>query len=439
MKRFLKFTLPSVLSMWAFALYTIFNGYLVANYVGETEFSAINISMPVMATFFAVSMLFSIGTQAKVGFNLGSGDYAKANEILSSGFFGLVICGFIYVLLLSLFLAPVVALLGPSEIAAPYVADYLRILVPFGVFFMTTYQLEVLIRVDGFPHLSALSVFLTAFINVALGFLFVARLGMGVFGAGLASGIAQIASTVFLLTHFARKRGRLRLLRHMDFRKLKSVLPLGVGDAITELSAGYTVFLFNRTLLDTMGQDGVVFYTAISNIAIFVQATMGGVAQGLSPLFSYDFGRGKLKSVRNSFLGGMFAIVLTGAVFAVAANVCSGPLIGLFLESGSDTYIAAQGAFAKYSTAFAFLGMNVLIITFFASMGKGLPAISVSLLRTPVCISIVMFIYRQFIGGEFIWYVLTVSEVLTLCVAAAMLYKYILIPLRARKITGEEL
>jgi len=225
----------------------------------------------------------------------------------------------------------------------------------------------------------------------------------------------------------------------MDFRELKSVLPLGVGDAITELSAGYTIFLFNRTLLDTMGQDGVVFYTAISNIAIFVQATMGGVAQGLSPLFSYDFGGGKLKSVRNSFLGGMFSIVLTGAVFAVAANVCSGPLIGLFLESGSDTYIAAQGAFAKYSTAFAFLGMNVLIITFFASMGKGLPAISVSLLRTPVCISIVMFIYRQFIGGEFIWYVLTVSEVLTLCVAAAMLYKYILIPLRARKITGEEL
>lgn len=103
MKRFFKYTIPSILSMWVFALYTMVDGYFVANYVGETGFSAVNISMPVITSFFALGILLSIGTQAKAGFSLGRKNIREANEVFTVGFAALAVLGVIYTVLLYIF------------------------------------------------------------------------------------------------------------------------------------------------------------------------------------------------------------------------------------------------------------------------------------------------------------------------------------------------
>ena len=69
------------------------------------------------------------------------------------------------------------------------------------------------------------------------------------------------------------------------------------------------------------------------------------------------------------------------------------------------------------------------MVTLFASLGKGKIATIISLLRTPINISMVMFLYEKFSGGDNIWYVLAISEFITLIVALALLNKFILIPL----------
>ena len=45
-KKFLKFVLPSIASMWAFSLYTMVDGVFVARGVGETAMAAVNLSAP---------------------------------------------------------------------------------------------------------------------------------------------------------------------------------------------------------------------------------------------------------------------------------------------------------------------------------------------------------------------------------------------------------
>lgn len=136
MKRFFKYTIPSILSMWVFALYTMVDGYFVANYVGETGFSAVNISMPVITSFFALGILLSIGTQAKAGFSLGRKNIREANEVFTVGFAALAVLGVIYTVLLYIFLHPLTFLLGANEQTYVYVKEYLHVLIFFGVFFM---------------------------------------------------------------------------------------------------------------------------------------------------------------------------------------------------------------------------------------------------------------------------------------------------------------
>ena len=145
MKRFFRYTVPSIFAMWVFAFYTMADGYFVANYVGELEFSAVNISLPVITSFFALGILLSIGTQAKVGINLGKGNISAAREIFTTGFFSLAVLGIVYTVLAGFFLGDIISWLGAGKMTFSLVREYLRILMPFGVFFMITYQLETLV------------------------------------------------------------------------------------------------------------------------------------------------------------------------------------------------------------------------------------------------------------------------------------------------------
>lgn len=156
MKRFFKFTISSILSLWVYSLYTMVDGFFVANYVGEIQFSAVNISMPLVTLLFALGILFSIGTQAIVGYELGKKEFDIANTVFSTGLISLVIVGIIVSILLKIFLIPISTILGANNLTHNFILEYLGIILVFGVFFMVTYQLEVLVKVDGYPNLRLL-------------------------------------------------------------------------------------------------------------------------------------------------------------------------------------------------------------------------------------------------------------------------------------------
>lgn len=426
MKRFFKFIIPSILSMWVYALYTMVDGFFVANYCGELEFSAVNISMPIVTSFFALGILFSIGTQAMVAYNLGKGEQRKANEIFTTSIVSVVGVGFIYTVLLYILLDKVIRVLGGTDLTFDFVKEYLRTIIPFGIFFMTTYQLEVLVKVDGFPNISAISVVVAALTNLVLDYIFIVPFGWGLFGASFATGIAQVVSTVLLITHFLKKRGRVNFSKTINLNHLKKTIPLGVGDAMAEVAIAYTVFLFNNTLLRNLGKDGIIMYTVISYISIFATVTMTGVAQGLSPLFSYDNGRNNIKSIKKLLRWGFVSIFVLAGIFIFAAKGFPKYIVDLFLDSGSALIGDTSVALSKYSTAYVFIGINILSVALFASLGKGKFAMFISLLRTPISISIVMLIYSLVFKDDKIWYVLAASEGLTSVASIFILKKYVI-------------
>ncbi|MDO5018554.1 MAG: MATE family efflux transporter [Lagierella massiliensis] len=430
MKRFFKFTIPSILSMWVFALYTMVDGYFVSNYVGELEFSAVNISMPVITSFFAIGILLSIGTQSKVGMCLGRKENYKANSVFSTAVMGAIIIGLIFCLFIYLFLDRIVILLGASGQTINYVNEYLRVIIPFGVFFILSYQLEILVKIDGSPHISAISVTMAAISNILLDYLFIVVFHLGVSGAAIATGIAQTISTVAFLSHFLRKKGRLKFVRYLNFSILKKTIPLGIGDAIAEIALGFTVFLFNTNLLKIYGHSALVAYTVISYISVFISVTMTGVAQGLAPIFSYDYGQRNYKRIKKYVEIGIVSIVLIGGFFIIIANYFSKPIVDLFLDENSQILKETMNALKRYAWAYPFVGLNGLLITFFASLAKGRIATVLSILRTPILISIVMFFTVKFLPDHMIWYVLAFSEALVFPIGFYFLIRYIVSPLK---------
>lgn len=52
LKKFFKFVIPSIVSMWIFALYTMVDGMFVAWGVGERALASVNLSMPYVICIF---------------------------------------------------------------------------------------------------------------------------------------------------------------------------------------------------------------------------------------------------------------------------------------------------------------------------------------------------------------------------------------------------
>lgn len=425
MKRFLKFIIPSILSMWVYALYTMVDGFFVSNFCGEIEFSAVNIAMPIVTSFFALGILFSIGTQALVGYNLGQKNIKTANEVFTTGIVSILLVGILYTILLYTFLEDVIIFLGATSATYDFVFEYLRTLIPFGVFFMTTYQLEVLVKVDGFPIISTVSVLVAALTNLMLDYIFIAQFDWGLHGAALGTGIAQVVSTVLMTAHFLKRRGNIAFSKSINFKNLKKTIPLGGGDALAEIAIGYTVFLFNSTLQKHIGQNGVIIYTVISYVSIFATVTMTGIAQGLAPLFSFESGRNDVGKIKKLIKWGFLSVILIGAVFIVVVQLFSDEIVGFFLNESSEIFNSATVALMKYSSAYIFIGINVLMVTLFASLRKGKYAILISLLRTPIFITIVMKIYELAFQDDKIWFVPAVSEILTCIISIYLLNKIV--------------
>lgn len=68
------------------------------------------------------------------------------------------------------------------------------------------------------------------------------------------------------------------------------------------------IFLFNRTILRCIGQDGLVSYTIIAYINTLILNIMLGVSQGSQPLVSYHYGQRDRKGCRRLLQYGLVTL-----------------------------------------------------------------------------------------------------------------------------------
>ena len=82
-RKFLKFVLPSIASMWIFSLYSMVDGIFVSRGVGEHALAAVNLSLPYVNLIFAVGLLFAVGTSTLISIALGM-DRREEGEVLAA-------------------------------------------------------------------------------------------------------------------------------------------------------------------------------------------------------------------------------------------------------------------------------------------------------------------------------------------------------------------
>lgn len=405
--------------MWAFSLYTMVDGVFVARGVGETAMAAVNLSAPFTSLVFMVGILLATGTSTVISVALGRGELEEARNCFNQNLAVTVCVSLALAALVLLNLERAALFLGATPDTLDYVKEYVGTIAVFAVFFTVSYNLEVQVKANGAPQVSTVGVASCALMNVVLDALFVMGFGWGVWGAALATGLAQVTSTAVFFGYFLTHRERLRLGRfRRNLGAYRRIVPLGLSEGLNELSNGLVIFLFNHTILRFIGEQALPAYTIISYVNTLVLMTMTGTAQGMQPLVSFSLGAGRRRDCHELLRYGLTAAALFAGLSFALGELGAPLIVGAFLERSSAIFAYSVSALRLYAWSFLVVGFNVVFAAFFTAVERPGPAFAISLSRSLVLLAASLLAMAVLFGDRGIWLSTLVSELGCLCITA---------------------
>lgn len=426
---FLKYTIPGVAGLLFLGIQSVIDGVILGRFVGANALASVNLILPCYSLMTALAIVMGVGCQTLIGINLGRSDRQEANNALTTSFLflgavSILISGLIYI-----FAEDLARLLGANDVLVTGAVAYIRSLVPFFPLLSIMFLGDYMIKAMGRPLYAMIVMGSTVLINIALDFLFIPVLDLGIMGAGLATGLAFSVGALFNIPRmFQRKqvvavqRGRFR------WPLVWNALYNGSSEGISELSAGITVFLFNITMMRYLGESGVAAFTAINYILFIATTVFLGISDGIIPIISYNYGANRYDRIEKVLkLAGRTNLAIGLTLFAILFFF--GQQITSFFFKGGDAPDAlaiANYGITIYCFTFLMSGLNILASSYFTAIGNAKLSVVISMLRSLVFVVFGIIVYPSLFGIQSIWYNVPVAEFCTLFISFLLVRRELL-------------
>lgn len=416
---FMKYALPGVAGLLFLGIQSVIDGIVLGRFVGANALASVNLVLPCYSLISAFAIVMGIGGQTLVSISLGRGDKQEANNALRSVFVFLLGMSVVVSLVIFLSAGKIASFLGANEVLLPDAVHYIRALVPFFPLLCAMFFGDYIIKAMGHPLYATSVMGMTVVLNIVLDLVFVAVLGWGVMGAGLATGIAFTMGACFNVPRLFSRHEVVAVQRgRYDRRLVWNAFYNGSSEGMSELSVAITVFLFNITMMRYLGESGVAAFTAINYILFIGTTVFLSISDGIIPIIGYNYGarqQERIKSIlklaarTNSLIGiGLFLLLL----------LFGEQVIGLFFKDhGSEAFEIASRGVSIYCFAFLLCGLNILASSYFTAIGNAKISIIISALRGLVFVGIGILVLPAVFGIDAIWYDVPIAEICTLSVS----------------------
>ena len=209
-KLYLKYFIPTIGAALSSAIYILFDTIFIGQGVGGDGLAALNIAIPIFGFYSGTGLLIGIGGSTLLSIERGRGHEKRSNKIFTLSIIMGSVISILYMILGLLFIDKVAYFLGATEYILPLVKEYLFIIMIGTVSFVMVNVLSPFIRADKAPKTAMAAVIIGGFTNIALDYIFVFPLNMGMKGAAIATVISSTLSLLVLSIHFIGKSNTLR-------------------------------------------------------------------------------------------------------------------------------------------------------------------------------------------------------------------------------------
>ncbi len=403
------------------SLYIVVDGIFIGKAVGSDGLAAVSMVGPLTSLSFALNIMIATGSATIVAIKMGEKKNHEASKIFS--FFVLMLilgAGGISLFVLG-FLEQTADFLGAVGVLKPMVIEYMKIIMYFNIFFMGTYFLEIFVRTNGRPTYSMSALIIGGVLNIILDYIWVIRLGYGLKGAALATGVSQTIATTILVIDFFRNDSKLKFVRpDFSLKLLFRGAVNGSSEFVSEISLGFIIFMFNLVIMKEVGKMGVSAFSIINYVNTVVFAILLGVSQGIQPIISYSLGADEKYVIRGIFNLAMKTVFIIGTIAFASMFIFSEEIIGTFSKN-EELLIFTTKAAKIYCFAYFLNGINMVMSAYFTAIENAKLSAFISALRGIIFVLIGIIIFPMIWGIDGIWFTMPVAEVLTAFIG----YKFI--------------
>ena len=430
-KLLLSLAIPAIIANLVNSLYNIVDQIFIGHGVGYLGNAATSVAFPLTTICMAIGLMVGLGGSANFNIQIGKQNTDKARAIVGTATTLLVASGVIIMVVVNIFLKDLLWLFGATNQTIDYAVKYTRI-TSFGIpFLLFSTGFNPIIRADGSPIYSMLSVLTGAILNTILDPIFIFVCNWGIAGAAWATLISQIVAAVMCALYFIWFRNvKIRSIKEFipRLKITKMIVTVGISSFIFQIST-MVIQIVSNNMLKKYGAESVygsdipiAIAGIVSKISLIFLSVVIGIIQGAQPIFGFNYGAKNFKRVRDtlklailsSFIFSLFAF----ALFMFAPR----PLISLFGE-GNELYYEFGVKYLRVFLFFTFLnGIQIASTTFFQAIGKAVKGAILSLIKQVIFLLPLLVVLPMFMGVDGCMFAAPISDFIAFVSAAIMLY-----------------
>ncbi len=392
--------------------------------VGDRALAAHAFSFPILMIVTSVAIGLGAGTSSVVARAIGANDLRRARRLATDSLFlsFLITAGFCVLGVLTI--NPLFRLLGAPDDMIPMIRSFMLILysgVPFVVVGMVG---MASMRATGDTRLPSKLMILGSILNVLLDPIFIFGLGpvpaLGLNGAAVA---ALLARGVIFVGALYLLRGRLNMISFnrpdpVELRKSwRDILHVGIPAAGTNAIVPIATAII-IAMIASYGPEAVAGFGVASRIESLVLVVFYALSAIIGPFVGQNIAAGRESRIMEALRLCMIFCVGAGLVGAGILALSAGFLPTLF--SDNDDVVRVTRLFLWIAPlGYGGYGLVMVINASFNGLGKPMPGVIVSLLRTIILYVPLALIAEHYYGMVGIFAAYTAANVFTGFVAYA--------------------
>lgn len=428
-KLLLSFSVPCIISLIVNALYNIVDQIFIGWGVGYLGNGATNVVFPITVICLAFALMFGDGSSAYLSLKLGENKKEEAKKGVCNGILACAIISIILCAIILIFLPQLLNIFGCTDSLRQYALDY-GFVIALGIpFMMIGTTLNSIIRADGSPKYSMVSMIIGAIINIILDPIAIFTFNMGVKGAAIATIVSQIVSFIVNIMYIKRFKS-IKVDKKsfkFEFLRAKTVAMLGVSSFITQMAIVIVICVQNKLFKkygvnSKFGADiPITVLGIVMKINQILSSIIIGIAAGSQPIVGFNYGARKYKRVKETIKIVLISSLCVSCIAFILFQTIPEKLISIF-GSGDELYNEfACLAFRVFLMLTLFNGIQIASGIFFQAIGKPAKSAFLTLSRQILFFTSAAIILSNTFGVMGVLYAGPVSDGLAFLVSATLL------------------
>ena len=371
-------SVPAIVGQLITLIYNLADTWFIGRLNNPLMVSATSLAYPIFAITYPVSAIAGTGGGTLISRLLGKHDEDQAKKIASFSIYSGCAMALSYALILLIFMNPLLRFLGASSDNFLFTKQYLLCVSVIGaVPTIMTSVFANLLRSVGHSAEAAFGTGMGGILNIALDpllmFVVLPR-EYAVIGAGLATALANLCSSVYLLIKISKLRDETVLNYSAQNLKpekqyVKELFAVGLPAATSTLMFDVNNMVLNK-LMSSYGDIAVAAMGITIKIERLSLNICVGLCLGMTPLVAYSYSAKNYERMRNIVKKTVIVGVLVSIVSILLYESCA-PILAKAFIADPETVVLSAAFLRRRAVASVFMFLTFSTIHFFQGVGSG--------------------------------------------------------------------